>query len=337
MAVIKPKPEKVVDFFLAMLQRELVIPNLITRVGDEFFVGAKDDTVTLRIPGLYATAHDYEWRTRTADIEFDDIYGGDGVNVRLDTHSYSATELTDEHMTLDEIEFASEVLAPQVAAVVNRFEAKSLAGFRGALVKNSLTFGAGDDPHLVALEAKRLMDRDKVAPQSGRTYLVGTDIAAQFLASDRLSMATNLGTDSANAAVRDSVIGRLAGSPVVVSTSLNPNEGYYFHKTGVVLGSVAPKVPSGAVQGARLSRNGFAVRWIQDYYANRLVDRSVVSAFLGVNDVRDERNADGTLVEEADAIPDPDGAGPGTATPAVVRHNVRIVKLTGEAGPVFTP
>lgn len=331
MAVIKPKPEKVVDFFLAMLQRELVIPNLVTRVGDEFFTGAKDDTVTLRIPGLYATAHDYEWRTRTADIEFDDIYGGDGVTVRLDTHSYSATELTDEHMTLDEVDFAGEVLAPQVAAVTNRFEAKTLAGFRGANVKHSLTFGAGDDPHLVALEAKRLMDSDKVAPTSGRSFLVGSDIAAQFLASDRLSRADSIGESGANSAVREAVIGRLAGANVVESASLAPDEGYYFHKTGIVLGSVAPKVPRGAVQGARLSRNGFAVRWIQDYYANRLVDRSIVSAFLGVNDVRDERNADGTILEE---VADDDGAGPHTA---VVRHNVRIVKLTGEAGPVFPP
>lgn len=337
MAVIKPKPEKVVDWFLALLQRELVIPNLVTRVGDEFFVGAKDDTVTLRIPGLYATAHDYEWRTRTADIEFDDIEGGEGVTVRLDTHSYSATELTDEHMTLDGIDFATEVLAPQVAAVVNRFEAKTLAGFRGALIKNSLTFDGSDDPHLVALEAKRLMDREKVAPAGGRVFLVGSDIAAQFLASDRLSRADSIGTDGANSAVRDAVIGKLANANVIESSSLDPGEGYYFHKTGIVLGSVAPKVPSGAVTGARLAKDGFAVRWIQDYYANRLVDRSVVSSFLGVNDVRDERNEDGTLLTEADAIPDPDGAGPLTATPAVVRRNVRIVKLNGTPGAVFTP
>lgn len=329
MAVIKPKPEKVVDFFLAMLQRELVIPNLVTRVGDEFFTGAKDDTVTLRIPGLVATGRDYEWRTRTEEIEFDDINGGEGVTVKLDTHSYSATELTDEHMTLDEVDFATEVLAPQVAAVVNRFEAKTLAGFRGANVKHSLTFDGADDPHLVALEAKRRMDAEKVAPAGGRVFLVGSDIAAQWLASDRLSRADSIGADGANSAVRDSVIGRLANSTVIESSSLNPGEGYYFHKTGIVLGSVAPRIPRGAVQGARLAKNGFAVRWIQDYYANKLVDRSIVSAFLGVNDVRDERNADGTLLTE---VADDDGAGPHTA---VVRKNVRIVKLTGTPGAVF--
>jgi hypothetical protein len=336
MAVIKPKPEKVVDWFLALLQRELIIPNLVTRVGDQFFVGAKDDTVTMRIPGLVAVGRDYDFRARTEDIEFDDIEGGEGVTLRLDTHSYSATELTDEHMTLDEVDFAQEVLAPQVAAVVNRFEAKTLAGFRGANVKHSITFDGADDPHLVALEAKRRMDSEKTAPAGGRIYLVGSDIAAQWLASDRLSRADSIGTDGANDAVRDATIGRLAGSPVVESSSLNPGEGYYFHKTGIVLGSVAPRIPRGAVQGARLAKNGFAVRWIQDYYANRLVDRSIVSSFLGVNDVRDERNPDGTLLTEADAVPDPDGAGPGTATPAVVRRNVRIVKLVGAAGGVFT-
>lgn len=330
MAVIKVKQEKVVDFFLGLLERELILPNFVTRVGDEFFKGAKDDTVTLRIPGLVATARDYEWRTRTAPIQFDDIEGGDGIAVRLDTHSYSATELRDEHMTLDEIEFAKEVLQPQVAAVTNRFEAKVVAGMRAANVKHSLSFDASDDPYLVALEAKRLMDSDHVAPQSGRTLLVGSDIAAHFLASDRLTQATSLGADRANSAVADGVIGKLAGSLVIQSNTLGPAEGYYLHKTAIVLGSVAPAVPRGAVAGARAARNGYAVRWIQDYNADYLTDRSVVSAFLGINDVRDERNADGTLLEET---PDPDGAGPGVA---VVRKNVRMVKLTGATGPVFS-
>lgn len=316
MAVIKPKPEKVVEFFLAMLQRELVLPEFITTVGDDFFVGAKDDTVTLRIPGLLATARDYQWRTRTADIQFDDIEGGAAVTVKLDTHSYSATELTDEHMTLDLVDFGTEVLAPQVAAVTNRFEAKVVAGLRGANTKHNLTFDGADDPHLVALEARRRMDAEKVAPVNGRTFLVGSDIAAQWLASDRLSRNDSIGVDGANNAVREHTIGRLAGAPVVESASLNPGEGFYIHKTGVVMGSVAPKVPRGAVQGARLSRRGYAVRWIQDYYANRLVDRSIVSAFLGINDVRDERNADGSIKDAA--------------------QNVRIVKLTGTPGAVFT-
>jgi hypothetical protein len=332
-AVIKAKPQKVVAFFLGMLERELIAPFVVTRVGQDFFKGAQNDTVTLRVSGLRAVARDYEFRTRTAPIVLDDIAGEDSIDVKLDTHVYSATALTDEQMTLDEINFATEVLGPQVEAVTGRLEAKVVAGLRGAQIKHTVTFGDGADPHLVALEARRLMSSEKVAPYAGRTFLVGSDIAANFLASDRLSRYDSTGQEG-SPALRESIIGRLAGAPVVVHEGLDPDEGYYLHKSGLVLGNVAPVVPQGATAGRTgISKNGFAVRWIQDYDPNYLRDRSVVSSFAGVNDVQDERDlTDGTIRPDDY---DPDGAGAGAATGP---RNVRIVKLdfTG-TGSVLTP
>lgn len=333
MAVIKAKPQKVVAFFLGMLERELIAPFVVTRVGQDFFKGAQNDTVTLRVSGLRAVARDYEFRTRTAPIVLDDIAGEDSIDVKLDTHVYSATALTDEQMTLDEINFATEVLGPQVEAVTGRLEAKVVAGLRGAQIKHTVAFGDGADPHLVALEARRLMSSEKVAPYAGRTFLVGSDIAANFLASDRLSRYDSTGQEG-SPALRESIIGRLAGAPVVVHEGLDPDEGYYLHKSGLVLGNVAPVVPQGATAGRTgISKNGFAVRWIQDYDPNYLRDRSVVSSFAGVNDVQDERDlTDGSIRPDNY---DPDGAGAGAATGP---RNVRIVKLdfTG-SGSVLTP
>jgi hypothetical protein len=327
-AVIKAKPQKVVAFFLGMLERELITPFVVTRVAQDFFKGAQNDTVTLRVSGLRAVARDYEFRTRTAPIVLDDIAGEDSIDVKLDTHVYSATALTDEQMTLDEINFATEVLGPQVEAVVGRLEGKVVAGLRGAAIKNTVTFDETADPHLVALEARRLMSAEKVAPYSGRTFLIGSDMAAHFLASDRLSRYDSTGQEG-SPALRESIIGRLAGAPVVVHEGLDPDEGYYLHKSGLVLGNVAPVVPQGATAGRTgISKNGFAVRWIQDYDPNYLRDRSVVSSFAGVNDVRDERDlTDGTIRPDDY---DPDGAGAGAATGP---RNVRVVKLdyTGPA------
>jgi hypothetical protein len=321
-AVIKAKPQKVVAFFLGMLERELITPFVVTRVAQDFFKGAQNDTVTLRISGLRAVARDYEFRTRTAPIVLDDIAGEDGIDVKLDTHVYSATALTDEQMTLDEINFATEVLGPQVEAVVGRLEGKVVAGLRNALTKHTVTFGDDADPHLVALEARRLMSSDKVAPYAGRTFLVGSDIAANFLASDRLSRYDSTGQEG-SPALREAIIGRLAGAPVVVHEGLEPDEGYYLHKSGLVLGNVAPVVPQGVTAGRTgISKNGFAVRWIQDYDPNFLRDRSVVSSFAGVNDVRDERDLATGAVRPDNY--DPDGAGAGAATGP---RNVRVVKL----------
>lgn len=321
MAVIKAKQEKVVQFFLGMLERELITPMVVTRVAQDFFNGAEGDTVTLRIGGLRAVARDYEWRTRTAPIVMDDIQGGEGIAVKLDTHVYSATALTDEHLTLDEINFAREVLAPQVAAVTDNFESKVAAGLRAAPFAADITFGDGADPHRVAAESRRVLDSFKVAPTSNRVFLIGSDVAAEWLVSDRLSTYDSTG-QTGTPAVREATIGRLAGSPVIVSNALEPGEGYYLHKSALVLGNVAPVVPQGAVAGRTgISRNGFAVRWLQDYDAPYLRDRSIVSSFFGLTSVNDERDAAGDLLG-----PDANtGAGP---------RNVRAVRLdfTGTPG-----
>ncbi|MBC7593723.1 MAG: hypothetical protein H7288_07280 [Kineosporiaceae bacterium] len=318
MAVLRAKPQKIVEFYLGLLNQSLVAPLVITRANGEDFKGSLNDTVTLRIGGLRATARDYEFRTRTAPIQFDDIQGGEGIDIKLDTHITSGTILTDEHYTLDDIDFVREVIEPQMASVAGRIEAKVVAGLRAANVADTLTFGDNVDPFLVALEAKRLMDAHKVAPTAGRTFLVGSNVAAQFLASDRLSRYDSVGV-SGTPALRDAIIGQLAGSPVVEVSALDPNEAFYLHKTAAVVGNVAPDVPRGVVAGTRLSRDGWAARWIADYDGNYVRDRSIVSTFLGVNDVRDERQANGDLVVDT--------------TPGVTRRNVRLVKLdfTGTA------
>lgn len=300
MAVIKAKPEKIIDFFLGMVGRELLGPDLITRVSDDFFKGAQNDTVSMRVGNLRAVARDYDFRTRTAPIVLDDIEGGDTIPITLDRHVYSATGLTDEQLTLDNIEFATDVLTPQVEAVVGNYEDKVVAAFRAAQVADTVSTVLETDPHLVAVEARRLMNAHKVAPFGGRIFLVGSDVEAAWLTSDRLANADNIGDVSA--AVREATIGRLAGAPVVVHPELDPGEAYYFHKSSFVMGSVAPVAPRGAVVSAATSRNGYSARWLMDYDPNFLRDRSVVSSFIGINEILDERDANGDIVASPDNV-----------------------------------
>jgi hypothetical protein len=300
-AVLKAKPEKIVEFFLAMVGRELLGPDLITRVTEDFFKGAQNDTVSMRVGNLRAVARDYEFRTRTAPIVMDDIEGGDTVPITLDRHVYSATGLTDEHLTLDNLEFATDVLTPQVEAVVGNYENKIVTAFRNADAASTVTSTLDTDPHLVAIEARRLMNAHKVAPYGGRVYLVGSDVEAAWLASDRLSKYDWIG-NSASDAVREATIGKLAGSPVVVHPELNPNEAYYYHKSAFVMGSVAPVAPRGAVVSAKVSRNGYSARWLMDYDPNFLRDRSVVSSFIGINEILDERDENGDIVDNAQNV-----------------------------------
>lgn len=347
MAVRKVKAKKQVNFALPLLQRQLIAPLVATMLPDDNFKGAKGDTVTLKITdGSIATAREYDFRGRTGPIVLDDIFQtGGNVSVKLNKHFVSATGLEDEHFTLDDINFAADVLAPQVEAVAEKMESATVAAFRALSFKHTLSFAADDDPHLVTLEARRLMDSEKVAPRQGRVHLVGSDIAAAWLASDRLSRYDSTGQEG-TPALRDAVIGRLAGAPVIEHNGLNPDEGYYLHSTGLLLANVAPAVPRGAVTGnSGISSKGFGLRWIQDYDANYLRDRSVVSSFFGVNEVRDERTAAGDWIveegefddEELSVMRNRDGSTV-TPVPAGTRKNVRVIKYdVSGTGAVFTP
>lgn len=337
MAVQKIKAKKQASFALPMVERQLVLPLLMTIVGKENFTGARNDTVNFKLrDGSIATARDYDFRGRTGPIVLDDIYQtGGNMSIRLNTHIVSATGLEDEHFTLDDIDFATDVLAPQVTAVVERVEAKALTAIRNTTsIKHSLSFDGTDDPHLIATEAKRLMDSEKAAPYSNRVFVVGNDIAAAFRASDRLSRYDSTGLEG-TPTLRNAVIGTLAGSPVIEHNGLAPNEGFYMHGTSFVLGNAAPNVPRGAVTGdSGISRRGISVRWIQDYDAQYLRDRSIVSTFMGINEVRDERKPDGSWIieegefdaDELEVMRNADGSEV-VPVPVGTRKNVRIVKL----------
>jgi hypothetical protein len=292
-AVIKAKPEKFMRWLFPLAEREMVMSLLVTRVADDTFNGAQGDVVTMRIGGLRTVARKYEFRTRTAPIVLDDIEGGEGIPIKLDTHTYSATGLTDEQMTLDDIDWTSEVIAPQAKAVALDLDTDVRTAFDGLRFKRSTPFTEGTDdaagdPYKVLVEANKLLNADRVATKSNRYWLVGSNVAAAILKHDRVSKFDWVGPSN-TLALREATIARLAGTDVVTSDELDPDFSVLMHKSVLVMGSVAPVIPRGAKEGRRVTQNGLGLRWICDYDAAYLRDRSIVSSFSGITPVYDER------------------------------------------------
>lgn len=290
MAVIKAKPEVFMPFLFQLAEREMVLPLLTTRVAESNFIGARGDTVTMRVGGGFRTrARKYDFRSRTSPIVLDDISeDSNAIAITLDTHTYSATGITDEQATLDDLDWTREIIQPQAEAVAADLEIDVLTAFNGLRYKHNLTFADGDDPYLFLVEANRLMNLEKVIPSGGRTWLMGTNVAASVLKSDRITRFDSAGASNTTA-LREATIGNLAGTNIVVSQAVDPDWSVINHKSTLVLGSVAPRVPRGASAGARVTNSGFAFRWIADYDSNFLQDRSIVSAFSGITPVYDER------------------------------------------------
>jgi hypothetical protein len=109
------KAEKIVSQGLGLLQRELILPRLVTRYGVADFAGAKNDTINIRIPSLLA-GREYEWRTRTAPITVDEL-DETSIPIELNKHVYSAVGITDEELTLDITSWGDQVARPQIRDV----------------------------------------------------------------------------------------------------------------------------------------------------------------------------------------------------------------------------
>jgi hypothetical protein len=306
---------------------------LTTRVADDTFVGAQGDTVTMRVGDLRTVARKYEWRTRTAPIVLDDIQGGGGIPITFGTHTYSATGLTDENYLMDEVELTREVLQPQVEAVARDLESDTVAAYNALPTREEVDFKENaanrnvSDPYFVAINAQAALDRQKRAPRAGRVWLAGANVAAAILKSDRISRYDSAGADNSSA-LRDATILRIAGLDVVVSQEFDPDFSVVTHKSSLVLGTVAPKAPRGAAMSQAASADGFGMRWLMDYDANFLRDRSIVSMFSGITEVFDEIFLSGTKEGQLKTPDDYGGAGE-VATP----KSARAVKVNFVADP----
>lgn len=279
------KAAQIVEAAVLLLQREIVLPRLVWRQADANFVGALDDTITLRVPAVL-DARTRTMRSNTA-LTFDE-FAETAVPVKLDTHVYNGLKIRDEELTLDIRDFASQVLAPQIRAVAEGMEDVIATALAAADAEaSSIDFVEGtDEPFDVLVDARRKLNLLNV-PMEGRVFLMGANVEAAVLKDDKINQVNTSGTDDA---LREATINRLSGFTLVTSNAIDPDAAYAFHRTAIALGMVAPSLPDGAASKARVSLEGLAMRYLRDYAPENStgpVDRSLVDAFVGAASVED--------------------------------------------------
>lgn len=300
MANVFLKPQTIARAALGLLMREIMLPGLVWRDFEREFSGKIGDTVTVRIPAR-ATARTRALRDHSTPITVDDL-SESSLPVKLTTDVYHAASVTDDELTLDIEDFGAQVLMPQVKGVAEGLENLLASTMIAASYANSLALGAGS-AYTLAVSARNALNKAFV-PTGDRYMVLGADLESAFLNDPKLSDVDKSGQTSA---LREARLGRIAGFETFLSMAIPAGTGFAFHRSAYILANRAPVVPQGAVSGGSESYGGFALRWLRDYDAPYLRDRSVVNSYIGATVV-----ADG-----------PDGADPGT-DPDVVR----AVKLT---------
>lgn len=283
------KAAQIVDAAVLLLQREIVLPRLVWKQADANFVGALDDTITLRVPAVLSSRK-RTMRSNTA-LTFDE-FAETAVPVKLDTHVYSGLKIRDEELTLDIRDFAAQVVAPQMRAVAEGMEDVIAAALTAAdSAYADIDFDEGtDDPYKVLVEARRVLNAANV-PAGDRVFLVGSNVEAAILGDDKLRSLAESGAGATDALTEGTMFRRLAGFTVVGSNAIDPDEGFAFHKTAIAFANVAPSLPDGAPSKARTSIDNLALRYLRDYAPENStgpVDRSLVDAFVGAVSVEED-------------------------------------------------
>lgn len=263
---------------LELIKADLVLGRTVHRDAERDFAGKVGDTITVRRPSR-RTARKLD-RSLNQSVVLDDI-DNDGVPVRLDTHLYNGSAVTDEEMTLTIEDFSAEVSGPIATAVAEGAEEVLVAAMQSVTDAADIPDIEPDGSNIKTvwtLARKQL--RDAMAPTTGLYAACGTAVYAAALASEQISRVDASGSADA---LRQASIGQLYGFTTVESNLLDDDEVVFYHSTAFAFAVRAPLVPDGVAWGASVSEGGYGLRLIKDYDSSKLQDRVIGSVFAGAD------------------------------------------------------
>lgn len=280
MAVNTIKAEKVVTTALALLERDVVLPATMWRDAAGDFRGAKNDTITVRLPA-YAVASKNALRSG-AGRSTSNLHER-SIDTKLTDRLYFDTLITDEQLTLDILNFSEQVMSPILGALVRSYEDECASLLDSAPYAVELDLNESN-PYETFVAARKALNLANV-PMSGRTLVYGADVEEHVL--NATTFVRDLAASGDASALRDANTGRIAGFNAIVSNAIDPGAAYVYHRTAFMLNSRAPMVPRGAPWGASMSAGGFALRAVQVFDTDIISDKLAVEGWVGKNHVYD--------------------------------------------------
>ena len=189
------------------------------------------------------------------------------------------------YKTLEELKTANTTFAGFASAVSVKADDLK-AKYRGDVTK--------------AIRAAHQLLGQRGVPLNGRYLAVGANWEAALLGLDNLNKVNEAGNPDT---LRDATIGRLYGFNIVVDYAIDPNAAYAFQRDAITLVTRTTALPRGAAFSSTVAKDGFTMRYLQDYDPDHLTDRAVVDTFAGAQVLDPQRivKLDGanTMVDEA--------------------------------------
>jgi hypothetical protein len=291
-------PQKRVDLAVADLARRVKYAGLVQVVSADQFQGTTDGsgnpTIWYETEGV-TVARDYEWRSRTKPVEYDDIFRTK-LPIRVNKHMTQGVRTTPEQEFFDEISYARDVLPPATTALANRLNSKIetavLDAVAGTDLKvTNLSLDATDDPNGASalrqvLALKAAVDASGM-PAQGRRLVAGAN-AFIWLAASEATLKYDLA--QATTLYRRGVYGTIAGMEIVDgSTLLGANEFLVLHPSWAVMPTHRGQMPESGVTWARASQvDGFDIRIQRGYSMDFDRNGQVIHTYWNIEQIKDE-------------------------------------------------
>jgi hypothetical protein len=186
------------------------------------------------------------------------------IDVTLTDHVYDNVVLSEGDLDLEIANYTSQVLMPQATAIVKYIEKAVATAMQATPETASITYSAAE-PAKTFTKIRKALRENGVSTDAKLVAAVGSGVFGDLLDAD---------------AIDDQ--GKVRGILIVESTRLAADEIVAFVREAFALVVRAPQVPQGAPFGASVSEGGFALRYIRSFDGTVAADRSLVSAFVGV-------------------------------------------------------
>lgn len=291
-------PQKRADLAVADLARRVRYSGLVQVISADRFRGTTDNSGNPTIwfeTEAVTVARDYEWRTRTMPVQYDDIFQTKWP-IKINKHMTQGVRTTPEQEYFDEISYATDVLPPATTAMANRLNAKIenevIAAYAGTDLKvTNLALDAsadenGDSALRQALRLKAQVDASGM-PTQGRRILCGSNVFI-WLAASNATLKYDL--QQATTLYRTGVYGRIAAMDIVDgSTLLGENEFMVMHPSWAVMPTSRGQMPDSGVTWARASTiDGFDIRIQRGYSMDFDRNGQVIHTYWNIDQIKDD-------------------------------------------------
>ncbi|MFJ1757042.1 P22 phage major capsid protein family protein [Kitasatospora sp. NPDC088134] len=258
---------------VALLKQLGVLAPLVYRDAEKDFGGRSGTTVSIPVPHAIPAA-DFDGVNKFSAA------GEDLVELKITASPYSAVPITDEENTFTLMNYATQVLAPQVDGVARALEAVVAKPMNAliAAVKDTDTAQVIDPARALdfVADASVMLDQRDV-PDEGRYLVIAPEIKAFFLKDEGLRQADKAGgTDG----LRRGQIADVHGFKVIASNQIKGGA-VAFVREAFALAVRAPRAMEGAAWSQAEVQDGYALTVTRDFDLSSHSDVSLVKSFGG--------------------------------------------------------